>query len=121
MLGRLAQELTPPGTEGIVLTPPSRCWRRRRRSRGFIGICEVLGAVGLILPVLLNIRPAQTALAALGLDMIMIGATASTQAIGGGVMALPLTLGLLAAVVAFGLRPQTLRGAAHAQALQLAG
>src|SRR3954466_74325 len=73
----------------------------------FIGVCEVLGAVGLILPYALRILPALTALAAAGLVVIMIGATVTTLAIGGGVMALPtVVLGLLAALVAFGRRPQ---------------
>src|SRR3954467_2261887 len=73
----------------------------------FIGVCEVLGAVGLILPCALRILPALTALAAAGLVVIMIGATVTTLAIGGGVMALPtVVLGLLATLVAFGRRPQ---------------
>ncbi|MEK6302371.1 MAG: DoxX family protein [Acidobacteriota bacterium] len=41
----------------------------------FIGVCEVLGALGLILPGLLRIRPGLTPLAAAGLVIIMIGAT----------------------------------------------
>ncbi len=73
----------------------------------FIGVCEVLGAVGLILPYALRILPGLTALAAAGLVVIMIGATVSTLVIGGGVMALPtVVLGLLAALVAAGRRPQ---------------
>jgi hypothetical protein len=73
----------------------------------FIGVCEVLGAVGLILPYALRILPGLTALAAAGLVVIMVGATVSTLAIGGGLLALPtLVLGLLAAVVAYGRRPQ---------------
>jgi uncharacterized membrane protein len=73
----------------------------------FIGVCEVLGAVGLILPYALRILPGLTALAAAGLVVIMIGATVTTLAIGGGVMALPtVILGLLAALVVFGRRPQ---------------
>jgi DoxX-like family len=73
----------------------------------FIGICEVLGAVGLILPYALRILPGLTALAAAGLVVIMVGATVSTLAIGGGLLALPtLLLGLLAALVAYGRRPQ---------------
>jgi hypothetical protein len=75
----------------------------------FIGICEVLGAVGLILPWALGIRRELTPLAAAGLVIIMVGATVSTLAIGGGVLALPtLLLGLLAALVAYGRRPQLL-------------
>src|SRR5213596_64045 len=41
----------------------------------FIGVAEVLGALGLILPGLLRIRPGLTPLAAVGLVVIMIGAT----------------------------------------------
>lgn len=40
----------------------------------FIGTCEMLGALGLILPVALNILPVLTMWAALGLSIIMIGA-----------------------------------------------
>jgi hypothetical protein len=73
----------------------------------FIGVCEVLGAVGLILPYALRILPVLTSLAAAGLVVIMVGATVTTLAIGGGVMALPtVVLGLLAALVATGRRPQ---------------
>jgi hypothetical protein len=71
----------------------------------FIGVCEVLGAVGLILPYALRILPGLTALAAAGLVVIMVGATVTTLAIGGGLLALPtLLLGLLAALVAYGRR-----------------
>ncbi len=71
----------------------------------FIGVCEVLGAVGLILPYALRILPGLTALAAAGLVVIMVGATVSTLAIGGGLLALPtLLLGLLATLVAYGRR-----------------
>ena len=77
----------------------------------FIGICEVLGAVGLILPYALRILPGLTALAAAGLVVIMIGATVTTLAIGGGVLAVPtLVLGLLASVVALGRRPSASSG-----------
>ncbi len=69
----------------------------------FIGICEVLGAVGLILPYALRILPALTSLAAAGLVVIMVGATVTTLAIGGGASALmPFALGLLAVFVADG-------------------
>ena len=44
----------------------------------FIGVAEVLGALGLILPGLLRIRPGLTPLAAAGLVIIMIGATVIT-------------------------------------------
>ena len=52
----------------------------------FIGMAEVLGAIGLILPGLLRIRPGLTPLAAAGLVLIMIGATVVTLA-GGDIAA----------------------------------
>lgn len=69
----------------------------------FIGVCEVFGAVGLILPSLLRIRPGLTPLAACGLVVIMIGAiviTAGAGLIGPAVVSL--IVGLLAAFVAYG-------------------
>ena len=69
----------------------------------FIGVAEVLGGLGLVLPGLLRIRPGLTPLAAAGLVIIMVGATAVSFLIGGAVMALmPLVVGLLAAFVAYG-------------------
>ena len=71
----------------------------------FIGICEVLGAVGLILPPLLGIQRRLTPLAALGLAVITIGATVGTLVGGMGAVALfPFVVCLLAAVVAYGRR-----------------
>jgi hypothetical protein len=68
-----------------------------------ISALEILGAIGLILPGLLKIRPGLTPLAAAGLAIIMIGATAFTVVTMGAAMALvPLVLGLLAAFVAYG-------------------
>ena len=68
----------------------------------FIGACEMLGAIGLILPGLLRIRPGLTPLAAAGLVIIMIGAIVITL-MGGDVLPalLPLVVGLLAAFVAY--------------------
>ena len=69
----------------------------------FIGVAEVLGALGLILPGLLRQRPALTPLAAAGLVLIMIGATVLTLVGGAVAMALfLLVVGLLAAFVAYG-------------------
>ena len=69
----------------------------------FIGVVEVLGAIGLILPWLLRIRPNLTPLAAAGLVIIMIGATAVTLMSGASATALiPFVVGLLAAFVAYG-------------------
>lgn len=41
----------------------------------FIGACEVAGGLGLILPMALRVLPALTTLAAIGLAIIMLGAT----------------------------------------------
>jgi hypothetical protein len=69
----------------------------------FLGLAEVLGALGLILPGLLRIRPGLTPLAAAGLVLIMIGATVITAAVIDATLALiPLVAGLLAAFVAYG-------------------
>jgi DoxX-like family len=69
----------------------------------FIGVAEVLGAIGLVLPGLLRIRPGLTPLAAAGLVIIMIGATVLTVAGGEVALALiPLVVGLLSAFVAYG-------------------
>ena len=68
-----------------------------------IGVAEVLGALGLILPGALRIRPVLTPLAALGLGVVMIGATVFTLIVGGGVLTVvPISVGLLAAFVAYG-------------------
>jgi uncharacterized membrane protein YphA (DoxX/SURF4 family) len=68
----------------------------------FIGVAEVLGAIGLILPGLLRIRPGLTPLAAAGLAIITVGATVVTLRTGGGAMALfPLVVALLSAFVAY--------------------
>jgi hypothetical protein len=69
----------------------------------FIGVAEVLGALGLILPGLLGIRPGLTPLAAAGLVVIMVGATVIGLMTGEAVAALiSLVVGLLAAFVAYG-------------------
>jgi hypothetical protein len=69
----------------------------------FIGVSEVLGALGLILPGLLRIRPGLTPLAAAGLVIIMIGATGIGLMVGDvAVTLISLVVGLLAAFVAYG-------------------
>ena len=68
----------------------------------FIGVCEILGSIGLILPGLTRIRPGLTPLAAAGLVIIMIGATVITLMGGDVALALiPLAVGLLCAFVAY--------------------
>ena len=69
----------------------------------FIGMCEVLGALGLLLPSLTGIRPQLTSLAALGLVVIMVGATITTILEMGVVQALfPFVVGILTAYVGYG-------------------
>jgi uncharacterized membrane protein YphA (DoxX/SURF4 family) len=69
----------------------------------FIGVMEILGGLGLILPSLLRIRPVLTPLAAAGLVVIMSGATAITLGtMGVGAAVLPLIVGILCAFVAYG-------------------
>ena len=69
----------------------------------FIGVAEVLGGLGLILPGLLGMRPGLTPLAAAGLVLITIGATVYQLAAGQLESALfAATVGLLCAFVAYG-------------------
>jgi uncharacterized membrane protein YphA (DoxX/SURF4 family) len=71
----------------------------------FIGVCEVLGGLGLILPGLFKIRPQLTSFAAAGLLIIMIGAVVVTIAGPGVGPAVPaVVIGLLCAFVAYGRR-----------------
>src|ERR671938_502622 len=72
----------------------------------FIGVAEVLGAIGLILPGLLRIKPELTPLAACGLVIITAGATLlalAGVAPGSGLapVLIPLVVGLLSALVAY--------------------
>jgi hypothetical protein len=69
----------------------------------FIATVEVLGALGLILPGALRIKPQLTPLAAAGLVVIMIGATVVTAlrvSVPGALF--PLIVGVLATTVAYG-------------------
>src|SRR5574341_1886288 len=69
----------------------------------FIGVCEILGGLGLVLPSLLRIKPGLTPLAALGLAIITTGATVITIVGGMAVMALlPFVTALLCLFVAYG-------------------
>ena len=73
----------------------------------FIGVCEVSGALGLILPGLFRIRTELTPLAAAGLVIIMIGATVVTVLQGQIAPALvPVVVGLLASLVVKGRVPR---------------
>ena len=68
-----------------------------------IGVCEVLGGLGLVLPALLRIKPSLTPLAAAGLVIVMIGAVVLTV-IGDGLAPamFPLVVGLLLVFISYG-------------------
>lgn len=69
----------------------------------FIGVCEILGAAGLVLPWATRVARWLTPLAAAGLVIIMVGAVATTLAIGGGAgAAVPFVVGALSLYVARG-------------------
>lgn len=86
----LAQQLAWPGAAPV--------WLVR-----FIGISEIAGAVGLILPAVTGIAPALVPLAALGLTVVMALATLFHLARGEWqAVAVPIALGALAAFVAWG-------------------
>lgn len=71
----------------------------------FIGVCEVLGGIGLVLPAWLGFRPGLTSLAALGLLIIMIGAIAITGSGGHpSQAAFPTLVALLLAFIIYGRR-----------------
>jgi uncharacterized membrane protein YphA (DoxX/SURF4 family) len=68
----------------------------------FLGVVEVAGAAGLILPSLLRIRPYLTPIAAAGLVIIMSGASGISMS--GGKIApavMPFVVGLLAGLVLY--------------------
>jgi hypothetical protein len=69
----------------------------------FIGVAEVLGAVGLIVPWLLRIYPKLTPLAAAGLVIIMTGASVLTViTLDISTALIPLATGILCVFVAYG-------------------
>lgn len=68
----------------------------------FIGAVEALGAIGLIVPMLVRIKPALTPLAAAGLAIIMLGAVVTTIRMGAPSMAImPAVIAVLLVVVAW--------------------
>src|SRR4051812_47411252 len=80
----------------------------------FIGICETLGALGLILPGLTRIRTELTPLAASGLVIIMIGAVVTSIIQGAGLAsAFPGVVGVLAFYVARGRWPKSATAAEY--------
>ena len=71
----------------------------------FIGVCECLGALGLVLPGVLRFQRWLTPLAAAGLTIIMVGATVVTVlAMGAAAAILPAVVGTITAAIALGRR-----------------
>lgn len=86
----------------------------------FIGVAELLGGIGLVVPAALRIRPGLTPLAAAGLVIIMVGATVITLVAGEfGGAAISIVVGVLAAFVAYGRwRLAPIRGSSPRSKLQ---
>jgi uncharacterized membrane protein YphA (DoxX/SURF4 family) len=83
--------------------PPPNAWIPPMWFLMFIGLCEVLGALGLVLPGLFRRQQYLTVFAAIGLTIIMIGAvvtSVATMGVAAGV--LPLIVGILCVFVAYG-------------------
>jgi len=89
-----------------LVTPAAELTRIAHLPAGFlkfIGTCEVLGALGLVLPGLLRVRTGLTPLAAAGLVVIMLGAVIlSVITQGVAAAGFPLVVGVLASTVAVG-------------------
>jgi uncharacterized membrane protein YphA (DoxX/SURF4 family) len=85
--------------------PPPNMWMPPMWFLKFIGLCELLGGLGLVLPGLFRRQQYLTVWAAIGLTIIMIGAvvvSVMTMGVAAGVT--PLIVGLLCAFVAYGRR-----------------
>lgn len=68
-----------------------------------IGVMEILGGLGLVLPGMLRIHMVLTSLAAAGLSIIMIGAVVITiQTMGAAAATMPFVTGALTLFVAYG-------------------
>ena len=68
----------------------------------FIGVCEILGGLGLIIPWATGIKPGLTPLAAVGLFIIMVGAVVVSPK--DATIILPAIVGLLCILIAWGRR-----------------
>jgi hypothetical protein len=69
----------------------------------FIGVTEILGGLGLVLPSLLRIRPGLTPLAAVCLMVVMVGAVVISLMTGGAAAAvMPFVVLILLGFVAYG-------------------
>lgn len=94
MSAKAMQDMAPPGSimlPGLFIK--------------FLGVVEVLGGLGLLLPGLTKIRRGLTPLAAIGLLIIMIGAVVvSLMGPGASTAILPFVTGILCIVIAYGRR-----------------
>jgi uncharacterized membrane protein YphA (DoxX/SURF4 family) len=78
----------------------------------FVGIAELTGGLGLVLPGLLRIQRQLTPLAAFGLVLVMVGAVGvSVQRMGLGAGVFPFVVGLLLVAIARGRRDWAWRAA----------
>jgi uncharacterized membrane protein YphA (DoxX/SURF4 family) len=68
----------------------------------FIGVCEIVGGLGLVLPMLLRVKPWLTPIAAIGLAIIILGAIAFSLQLGVTQALMPLVVELLLIFVAYG-------------------
>jgi len=83
--------------------PPPNMWMPPIWFLKFIGLCELLGGLGLVLPGLFRRQQYLTVWAAIGLTIIMIGAVVvSVMTMGAASAVLPLIAGLLCVFVAYG-------------------
>ena len=83
--------------------PPPNMWMPPMWFLKFIGVCELLGGLGLVLPGLLRRNQYLTVWAGIGLLIIMIGAVViSVMGMGVAAGVLPLITGVLCAFVAYG-------------------
>ena len=85
--------------------PPPGMWMPPIWFLKFIGLCELLGALGLVLPGLFRRQQYLTVWAAIGLTIIMIGAVVITvMTMGAAAAVTPLIVLLLCVFVAYGRR-----------------
>ena len=68
----------------------------------FIGVCEILGGLGLVFPMLLHVRPWLTPIAAIGLAIIIVGAVGFSLMLGVMQALTPLVTEALLVFVAYG-------------------
>ena len=68
----------------------------------FIGVCEIFGGLGLILPWALKIKPGLTPLAAALLIVIMIGAVVISAMMSIHLAIVPAVVGILLALIVYG-------------------